>query len=46
MKVFAFVLVATILEASSDAVIRLSLHSHFMEGPSGDSTSIKAAVAL
>jgi small multidrug resistance family-3 protein len=28
MKVFAFVLAATIFEASGDAVIRLSLHSH------------------
>jgi hypothetical protein len=42
MKVFAFVLVATILEASSDAVIRLSLHSHSMAGRGGDTTSIKA----
>ena len=28
MKTFAFVLAATILEASGDAVIRLSLHGH------------------
>jgi hypothetical protein len=35
--------VATILEASDDAVIRLSLlHSHSMAGRSSDTTSIKA----
>jgi small multidrug resistance family-3 protein len=28
MKTFLFVLLATILEASGDAVIRLSIHSH------------------
>jgi small multidrug resistance family-3 protein len=28
MKVFLFVVLATILEASGDAVIRLSIHSH------------------
>jgi small multidrug resistance family-3 protein len=32
MKVFAFVLAATILEASGDAVIRLSLHGHTLAG--------------
>ena len=42
MKVFAFVLATTILEASSDAIIRLSLHSHSMAGRGGDTTSIKA----
>jgi hypothetical protein len=42
MKTLAFVLVATIREASGDAVIRLLLHSHSMAGRSGDTTSIKA----
>jgi hypothetical protein len=28
MKIFLFVLLATVLEASGDAVVRLSLHSH------------------
>jgi hypothetical protein len=28
MKIFLFVLLATVLEASGDAVIRLSIHSH------------------
>ena len=32
MKVFAFVVAATIFEASGDAVIRLSLHSHSFAG--------------
>lgn len=32
MKAFAFVLVATILEASGDAVIRLSLHHTSLAG--------------
>ena len=30
MKIFLFVLAATMLEASGDAVIRLSIHSHVL----------------
>ena len=42
MKVFAFVLEATILEASGNGAIRLSLHSHSMAVINGDTTSVKA----